>query len=105
MFFWRGFQNLKLLRKTKISTTDIAVRLGSDSSLVGFVVGALFAPETYQFFPYFAVAFTADFVADNEMKRARQGPGPTPPPPKSRVISWRFMPIARTEHGAVSPVR
>jgi hypothetical protein len=33
------------------------------SSLVGFLVGALFAPEAYQYFPYFAVAYTAVLVA------------------------------------------
>jgi len=33
------------------------------SSLVGFLVGALFAPEAYQYFPYFAVAYTAVLLA------------------------------------------
>jgi hypothetical protein len=31
--------------------------------LIGFVVGALFAPEAYQFFPYFAIAYTSALVA------------------------------------------
>jgi len=33
------------------------------SSMVGFVIGALFSPEAYQFFPYFAVAYTSALVA------------------------------------------
>jgi hypothetical protein len=36
------------------------------SSLVGFVVGACFAPEAYQFFPYFTVCYTSVFLAMNE---------------------------------------
>jgi hypothetical protein len=30
---------------------------------VGFAVGALFAPEAYQFFPFFTVAYTAALLA------------------------------------------
>jgi hypothetical protein len=33
------------------------------SSLIGFGVGALFAPEAYQYFPYFAVAYTSVLLA------------------------------------------
>jgi hypothetical protein len=31
--------------------------------MIGFVIGALFAPEAYQFFPYFCVAYTSALVA------------------------------------------
>jgi len=40
------------------------------SSLVGFLVGALFAPEAYQYFPYFAVAYTAVLVAIEQEQRS-----------------------------------
>ena len=33
------------------------------ASLIGFAVGALFGPEAYHFFPYFAVAYTSAMVA------------------------------------------
>ena len=64
LFFGRGFSNLRRLRRRvdlNVETTLFAGAL--HSSLVGFVVGALFAPEAYQFFPYFAVAFTAVLLA------------------------------------------
>jgi O-antigen ligase len=64
MFFSRGFRNLRQLRRRK--DLDMHTRLlvgGLHSSMVGFVIGALFAPEAYQFFPYFAVAYTSTLVA------------------------------------------
>jgi hypothetical protein len=71
------------------------------SSLVGFVVGALFAPEAYQFFPYFAVAFTATLL--QTIKEQEQGPS-TPPPPKKPRHFLEVYADHRTT-GAVSPVR
>src|SRR6202140_4748981 len=51
MFFWRGFKNLKILRQAKNLDSDIVLFIGAlQASLVGFVVGAFFAPEAYQFF-------------------------------------------------------
>ena len=63
LFFARGFRNLRKLLKYK---PDPEVRLlagAIHSSLIGFVVGALFSPEAYEFFPYFAVAYTSVLVA------------------------------------------
>src|SRR5260370_40839059 len=81
MFFWRDFKNLKILRKTENLDPDIVLFVGAlQSSLVGFVVGALFAPVAYQFFPYFAVAFTATLL--QTIKEQEQVPGTAPPPPK-----------------------
>jgi hypothetical protein len=63
MFFWRAFKNLKTLRQRKNLDPDIVLFIGAlQSSLVGFIVGACFAPEAYQYFPYFAVAFTATLL-------------------------------------------
>jgi hypothetical protein len=31
--------------------------------MVGFIIGASFSPEAYQFFPYFSVAYTAALLA------------------------------------------
>jgi O-antigen ligase len=64
MFFARGFRNLKALRRRKDLDKQTVLLVGAlHSSLVGFVVGACFAPEAYQFFPYFAVAYTSVLFA------------------------------------------
>jgi O-antigen ligase len=64
LFFARGFRNLRLIRRRKYLDPQIILFSGAlTSSLVGFVVGALFSPEAYQFFPYFAVAFTSALLA------------------------------------------
>ncbi|MGB8011658.1 MAG: O-antigen ligase family protein [Terriglobales bacterium] len=104
MFFWRGFMNLRVLLKKKNLDTDIVLFVGAlQSSLVGFVVGALFAPETYQFFPYFAVAFTATLL-QTVKEQEQLGPGSAPPPPKK---PRHFLEVYadRGTAGAVSPVR
>jgi O-antigen ligase len=103
MFFWRAFKNLKVLRQTKNLDPDIVLFVGAlQSSLVGFVVGALFAPEAYQFFPYFAVAFTATLL--RTIKEQEEEPGTAPPPPKK---PRHFLEVYadRGTTGAVSPVR
>lgn len=64
LFFARGFGNLSRLRR--ISGSDPETELYSGAlyaTLIGFVVGALFAPEAYQYFPYFAVAYTSVLLA------------------------------------------
>jgi O-Antigen ligase len=68
LFINSGFRNLKQLRKRAKKKKDldsetILFAAALHSSLVGFIVGALFAPEAYQFFPYFAVAYTACLAA------------------------------------------
>jgi hypothetical protein len=64
LFFARGFGNLK--RLSKIPSHDPEFDLFSGAlygSLVGFAVGAFFAPEAYQYFPYFTVAYSAVLLA------------------------------------------
>lgn len=59
-FFTYGFRNLRQLRKRRDLDSKTVLVVGAlHSSLIGFVVGAFFAPEAYQFFPYFAVAETS----------------------------------------------
>ena len=103
MFFWRAFKNLKTLRQMKNLDPDVVLFVGAlQSSLVGFVTGACFAPEAYQFFPYFAVAFTATLL--QTIKENEQAPGSAPPPPKK---PRHFLEVY-ADHGttgAVSPVR
>lgn len=103
MFFGRGFKNLSILLKTKNLDTDIVLFVGAlHSSLIGFIVGALFAPEAYQFFPYFAVAFTATLL--QTVREREQEPGVAiPPPKKPRHFLETYADYGRT--GAVTPVR
>jgi O-antigen ligase len=64
MFFARGFKNLRKLRKRKDLDAESTLLIGAlHSSLIGFLVGAFFAPEAYQFFPYFAVCYTSVLFA------------------------------------------
>lgn len=102
MFFWRGFANLRVLQKKKNLDPDIVLFVGAlQSSLVGFIVGALFAPEGYQFFPYFAVAFSAALL--QTVKEQEQEPGTALPPPKK---PRHFLEVYadRQSTGAVFPV-
>jgi len=102
MFFGRAFRNLKILRNTQNLDSDIVLFVGAlTSSLVGFVVGALFAPEAYQFFPYFAVAFTATLL--QTIKETQLLPGSAPPPKKPRHFLEIYADHRRT--GAVTLVR
>ena len=103
MFFGRGFKNLRILLRTKNLEPDIVLFVGAlHSSLVGFVVGALFAPEAYQFFPYFAVAFTATLL-QTVKEREQQAPGTEPPGPKKPRHFLETYDYGRT--GAVTTVR
>jgi O-antigen ligase len=77
LFFAKGFGNLRRLRRRKDLDPDVILFSGAlHSSLVGFVVGALFSPEAYQFFPFFAVAYSSALFAyvgeSDEAKLAAQ---------------------------------
>jgi O-antigen ligase len=64
LFFARGFSNLrKMLRRRDLDVQTTLIVGALHSSMVGFAVGALFAPEAYQFFPYFSVAYTSALLA------------------------------------------
>lgn len=85
LFFARGFSNLrKLLRRRDFDVRTTLFVGALHSSMVGFVIGALFSPEAYQFFPYFAVAYTAALVATiSEQDRALK------PPVDEKPGRWR----------------
>ena len=70
MFFWRGFANLK--RAARAPDPDPEVRLLTTAvrgSLIAYVIGAQFAPEAYQFFPLFAVAYSSVLLVISEQPR------------------------------------
>jgi O-antigen ligase len=103
MFFRCGFKNLKIMRKAKDLDEHTVLFVGAlHSSLIGFVVGACFAPEAYQFFPYFAVAFTSTLLQTLK-ERELEPKAALPGPKKPRHFLEVYANYGRT--GAVSPVR
>lgn len=63
LFFRRGFANLKRLRRAHLDPETQLFAGALHASLVGFVVGACFAPVAYHYFPYFTVGYTSVLVA------------------------------------------
>ena len=89
LFFARGFANLKRLRRMPSYDPEIDLFSGAlYATLIGFVVGACFAPEAYQLFPYFAVAYTSVLLAIAQDKERSDVSAPDllkQPEPRSRV--------------------
>ncbi len=64
LFFGSAFRNLRKVRRSPDLDAQTKVFVGGlHASLVGFVVGALFAPVAYQFFAYFYVAYSSVLLA------------------------------------------
>jgi len=112
MFFYRDFQNMFTLHRMKVLDPEVRLFAGAlTGTQVGFVVGALFSPEAYQFYPYFAAAFTATLLQTVREQQAEKDKGPAPdstvPSNKPRhfldVYADRGM--TRTTPGTVSPAR
>jgi O-antigen ligase len=103
MFIRAGFNNLKIMRKAADLDEHTILFVGAlHSSLIGFVVGACFAPEAYQFFPYFAIAFTSTLLQtlkERETVPRTSDPGPKKPRHFLEVYADYRNP------GAVTPVR
>ena len=102
-FFAIAFKKLKILRRRTDLDENVVLFVGAlTSSLVGFVFGALFAPEAYQLFPYFSVAFIATLL--QTVKEQDESPGSvTPPPKKARHFLEVYANRGRAD--AVAPVR
>ena len=103
MFIRAGFNNLKIMRKATNLDEHTVLFVGAlHSSLIGFVVGACFAPEAYQFFPYFAVAFTSTLL--QTLKEREMEPNPEPSGPKK---PRHFLEVYADygKAGAITPVR
>jgi O-antigen ligase len=72
-FFIFGFRNLrKVLKKKDLEKETMLLAGAIQSSMFGFAVGALFSPEAYQFFPYFAVAYSWVLLAIVREKAGEQ---------------------------------
>jgi O-antigen ligase len=103
MFFGRGFKNLKLLRQRRDLDRETTLLVGAlHSSLIGFSVGALFAPEAYQFFPYFAVAYTSVIFAI--VKERKQAEVPTKDSP-TQLLHRTQIYATNGRPNALTPVR
>jgi hypothetical protein len=103
MFFRRDFQNIGALQRMTDLPPDVRLFAGAlIGTQVGFIVGALFAPEAYQFYPYFATAFTATLLQTMKERQKDDGSAAPPPPKKPR----HFLEVyADHGTGAVSNVR
>lgn len=103
MFFYRGFANVRSLLRRKDLDPETTIFVGAlHSSLVGFVVGALFAPEAYQYFPYFTVAYTAVLLA---MVKERSGATVPAAEPRQRLKYWMEVYDTGGKAGTVRTVR
>jgi len=102
MFFRCGFKNLKIMRKATDLDEHTVLFVGAlHSSLIGFIVGALFAPEAYQFFPYFAIAFTSTLL--QTLKERELNPKTPPPPKRGRHFLELYADYGRRSE--IAPVR
>lgn len=91
LFFGRAFSNLKKLRRRKDLDVHTVLFVGGlHSSMIGFVIGASFAPEAYQFFPYFSVAYTSALVATIAEQERGQEPVEDEAGARLRSWDWRF---------------
>lgn len=98
LFFRRGFNNLKILRRTQNLDPQTVLFVGAlHSSLIGFAVGAFFAPEAYQFFPYFAIAFTATLLQIVKEREESPAAAPLPPPRNPRHLLEAYANYGRAD--------
>lgn len=89
LFFARGFSNLRRLRRIPNHDAEIDLFSGAlYGSLIGFIVGAFFAPEAYEYFPYFAVAYTSVLLAIANEKNEKQGLDAAALEPKQPRPRW-----------------
>jgi O-antigen ligase len=104
IFFYHGFRNLGILLHTKNLDEETTLFVGAlHASLIGFAVGATFAPEAFQFFPYFAVAFTAALLKTVREQEQQDSPAAAPPPKRGRHFLEVYADHGRT--GAIPTVR
>lgn len=107
LFFARGFGNLRRLRRLAPEDTEMQLFGGAlFATLVGFLVGSLFAPEAYQYFPYFAVAYTSVMLAMAKETAGEEGVIPKALRPRWSAPSAPQVPRRATSdlHRSPSPI-
>lgn len=91
LFFRTGFKKLRnLLRKPDPNSEVTLFAWALCCCLVGFVVGACFAPEAYQFFPYFTVAYISALTATVQEKEREAKARETAPAVSGRRLGERY---------------
>lgn len=74
LYFGRGFKNLRRLRRSSTGDPEVALFAGAlYATLIGFLVGAFFAPEAYHYFPYFAVSYTSVLLLMMQEREKSEG--------------------------------
>jgi O-antigen ligase len=66
LIFWRALMNLRRVRRQNFEPEMRLFAWALHGTLIGFLVGALFAPDAYQYFPFFTVAYIAALRATAE---------------------------------------
>lgn len=80
LIFWRAFVNLRRLRRIPDLDEETRLYAGAlHSVLVAFAVGALFAPEAFQYFQFFAVSYCWVLFAITVEQRRAEAPLATLP--------------------------
>jgi O-antigen ligase len=107
LFFVSGFRNLLNLNRRKNLDPEIRLIVGAlFTCLVGFMVGAFFAPEAYQYFPYFTVAYILALRATVEEGEAEVIPGGLPGRNRRfRNLYAKYERPNAVGAGTVTPVR
>jgi O-antigen ligase len=110
LFFATGFRNLLNLNRRKNLDPEIRLIVGAlFTCLVGFMVGASFAPEAYQYFPFFTIAYISALRAtvEEQERETEAVPGSLPGRDGRRLRNLypKYDKPGAVRAGAVTPVR
>jgi putative inorganic carbon (HCO3(-)) transporter len=64
LILWHGFMNIRRTKRLAYRHTESRLLAGTlHASLIGYIVGSMFASVGFQFFPYILVAYTAALLS------------------------------------------
>jgi len=89
--FWCGYRNLRRLSRRTLDAETQLFTWALHGTLVGFLIGALFAPDAYQYFPFFTVMYIAALRATvEEQSQPKLVPATRDKKSKTvRLAGWR----------------
>jgi O-antigen ligase len=89
--FWCGYQNLRRLSRMTLDRETQLFAWALHGTLIAFLIGALFAPDAYQYFPFFTVMYIAALRATvEEQSQPELVPAARDKQPKAvRLAGWR----------------
>jgi O-antigen ligase len=64
--FWRGYINTRRLSRMTLDAETQLFSWALHGTLIGFLIGALFSPDAYQYYPFFTVMYIAALRATVE---------------------------------------